>query len=139
MNGDGARKRLEEARVGRLATADSSGVPHVVPFTFVVDGDTIYWVVDEKPKRSRDLKRLANIRANPNVEVVVDHYDEDWANLWWVRASGPARILEDGDEARRALALLAAKYQQDRASPPEGPVVAVEVAHLAWWEGSPPS
>src|SRR5437016_10406468 len=126
-----ARRRLAEARVGCLATADAGGLPHVVPFVFAVDGDTIYWAVDQKPKRTRELKRLANIRANPNVEVVVDHYDEDWANLWWVRASGPARILEDGDEARRALALLAAKYQQDRASPPEGPVVAVEVAHLA--------
>ena len=137
MNGDGARKRLEEARVGRLATADSSGVPHVVPFTFVVDGDTIYWVVDEKPKRSRDLKRLANIRANPNVEAVVDHYDEDWRELWWVRASGPARVVEDGEEARRAMGLLAEKYPQYRASPPQGPVVAIEVAHFRWWPGTP--
>src|SRR5439155_3699218 len=84
-----ARKRLGEARVARLATADAGGVPHVVPFVFVLDGETIYWAVDEKPKRTRDLKRLANIRANPNVDVVVDHYDEDWRTLWWVRASGP--------------------------------------------------
>lgn len=132
-----ARTRLAVARVGCLATADAGGLPHVVPFVFVLEGDTIYWAVDEKPKRTRELKRLANIRANPNVEVVVDHYDENWATLWWVRASGPARILEDGDEAHRALALLAAKYPQERASPPQGPVVAIEVAHLAWWEGSP--
>ena len=108
-----------------------------MPFTFVVDGDTIYWVVDEKPKRSRDLKRLANIRANPNVEAVVDHYDEDWRELWWVRASGPARVVEDGEEARRAMGLLAEKYPQYRASPPQGPVVAIEVAHFRWWPGTP--
>ena len=137
MNGEEARKRLQEARVGRLATADASGVPHVVPFTFVVDGDTIYWVVDEKPKRSRDLKRLANIRANPNVEAVVDRYDEDWRDLWWVRASGPARVVEDGEEARRAVGLLAEKYPQYRASPPLGPAVAIEIAHLRWWPGTP--
>jgi PPOX class probable F420-dependent enzyme len=132
-----ARKRLGEARVARLATADAGGVPHVVPFVFVLDGDTIYWAVDEKPKRTRDLKRLANIRANPNVDVVVDHYDEDWRTLWWVRASGPARVVDDDDEAYRALALLAEKYPQYRASAPQGPVVAVEIAHLRWWSTSP--
>jgi PPOX class probable F420-dependent enzyme len=132
---DEARRHLTEARVGRLATADAGGVPHVVPFVFAVDGDTIYWTVDEKPKRTRDLKRLANIRVNPNVEVVVDHYVEDWAALWWVRATGPARIVEDEAEVRRALALLAAKYPQYRASAPGGPAVAIEVAHLRWWSG----
>jgi len=137
VNGEEARKRLQEARVGRLATADASGVPHVVPFTFVVDGDTIYWAVDEKPKRSRDLKRLANIRANPNVEAVVDRYDEDWRDLWWVRASGPARVVDDGEEARRAVGLLAEKYPQYRASPPLAPAVAIEIAHLRWWPGTP--
>jgi len=132
-----ARTLLAEARVARLATADAVGVPHVVPFVFVVAGDTIYWAVDEKPKRTRDLKRLANIRANPNVDVVVDHYDEDWRTLWWVRASGPSRVVDDDQEAHRALVLLAEKYPQYRASPPRGPVVAVEIAHLRWWSSSP--
>ena len=137
MDSGEARKRLAEARVARLATADAGGVPHVVPFVFVLAGDTIYWAVDEKPKRTRDLRRLANIRANPNVEVVVDHYDEDWLALWWVRASGPARIVDDGQEAHRALALLAEKYPQYRASAPQGPVVGVEIARLRWWSTSP--
>lgn len=136
MDMEEARRRLATARVGRLATADAGGVPHVVPFVFVLDGDTIYWAVDEKPKRSRELKRLANIRANPNVEVVVDRYEEDWARLWWVRASGPARIVAEKREADGALSLLAQKYPQYGASPPRGPVVAVEVAHLRWWESS---
>jgi PPOX class probable F420-dependent enzyme len=131
-----ARTRLDEARVGRLATSDPSGVPHVVPFVFVLDGDTIYWAVDDKPKRTRDVKRLANIRANPNVEVVVDHYEEDWENLWWVRATGPARVVEDAREEGRALSRLAEKFPQYRKAPPPGPVVAIEVAHLRWWSGS---
>jgi PPOX class probable F420-dependent enzyme len=130
-----ARKRLAEARVGRLATADAGGVPHVVPFVFVLAGDTVYWAVDEKPKRTRDLKRLANIRANPNVELVVDRYQERWDGLWWVRAAGPARVVEEEAEATRALDLLAAKYRRYRKRPPQGPVVAIEVATLTWWEG----
>ena len=64
-------------------------------------------------------------------------YDEDWRELWWVRASGPARVVEDGEEARRAMGLLAEKYPQYRASPPQGPVVAIEVAHFRWWPGTP--
>jgi PPOX class probable F420-dependent enzyme len=130
-----ARRRLGEARVGRLATADAGGVPHVVPFVFALQADTLYWAVDEKPKRSLRIKRLANIEANPNVEVVVDRYAERWDRLWWVRAAGPARIVEDDAEHDRALALLAAKYRQYRKRPPAGPVVAIEVARLTWWEG----
>ena len=130
-----ARRRLGEARVGRLATADAGGVPHVVPFVFALEGDTIYCAVDEKPKRSRNLKRLSNIEANPNVEVVVDRYTERWDRLWWVRAAGPARLVEGEAEAQRALTLLAAKYRQYRKRHPEGPVVAIEVTRLSWWEG----
>jgi PPOX class probable F420-dependent enzyme len=130
-----ALKRLGEARVGRLATADAGGIPHVVPFVFVLEGGTIYWAVDQKPKRSRTLKRLSNIEANPNVEVVVDRYTERWGRLWWVRAAGPARVVDAGAEAERALALLAGKYRQYRNNPPQGRVVAIEVARLSWWEG----
>ena len=134
MDRQEAKKRLGEARVGRLATADAGGIPHVVPFVFALDGNTLYWAVDEKPKRTRQIKRLANIAANPNVEVVVDRYAERWERLWWVRAAGPAQVVE-GAEEQRALALLAAKYRQYRKQPPGGPVVAIEVARLTWWEG----
>ncbi|MGH2526391.1 MAG: pyridoxamine 5'-phosphate oxidase family protein, partial [Actinomycetota bacterium] len=57
--------RLRAARVGRLATVTPEGSPHVVPLVFAVlerDGGLVaYWVVDEKPKRSRRLQRLRNI------------------------------------------------------------------------------
>jgi PPOX class probable F420-dependent enzyme len=130
-----AKKRLGEARVGRLATADAGGIPHVVPFVFALDGDTLYWAVDEKRKRTRQIKRLANIASNPNVEVVVDRYAERWERLWWVRAAGPAHVVEGEAEEQRALALLAAKYRQYRKQPPGGAVVAIQVARLSWWEG----
>ena len=132
-----ALRRLAEARVGRLATADAHGIPHVVPFVFALDGETISWAVDHKPKRSRELKRLANIRANLRAEVLVDHYEDDWERLWWIRAGGPAGILEDEEAAARAVALLGAKYPVYRSNPPEGPVVTIEIAHLSWWEAAP--
>lgn len=130
-----ALRLLADARVGRLATTDAAAVPHVIPFVFVLDGRTLYWAVDAKPKRSPRLKRLANIEANPNVELVVDHYEEDWSRVWWVRAHGAARILPAGDESDRALRLLASKYPQYVADAPSGPAVAIELSRVSGWEG----
>ncbi|HJP65586.1 MAG TPA: TIGR03668 family PPOX class F420-dependent oxidoreductase [Actinomycetota bacterium] len=134
MDESRAWERLRAAQVGRLATADAGGIPHVVPFVFAALGSTVYWVVDAKPKRSPRLKRIANIQANPNVELVVDHYDDDWSRLWWVRASGTGRIVEDSAERDRAVAALAEKYVTYRTTPPDGQVVAIDVTRIRGWE-----
>ncbi len=123
----------EDAPVARLATVDREGRPHVVPICFVVDGDTLYTAVDEKPKRTRRLRRLQNIEANPRVEVLIDHYEDDWSKLWWVRLRGTAQIVEDP----RAVDLLAAKYVQYRERPPAGPVIAIEIEERSEWTSSP--
>ena len=123
----------EEARVARLATVGPDGHPHVVPICFVVDGDTLYTAVDEKPKQTRRLKRLSNIETNARVEVLIDHYDEDWSRLWWVRWRGTARIVDDA----RALELLAAKYPQYARLPPSGPVIAMTIEKRTEWTSSP--
>jgi PPOX class probable F420-dependent enzyme len=123
--------RPEDARVARLATVGADGRPHVVPICFALDGDTLYTAVDGKPKSSRRLRRLANIEANPWVEVVIDHWDEDWTQLWWVRLSGPASVV---DHDARGLELLTAKYEQYRADPPAGPFVVVTIRRRAAWQ-----
>jgi len=129
-----AWQRLRSARVGHLATVGPGGRPHVVPFVFAADARTIYWSVDSKPKRSKELQRLSNIRADPRVQLVVDEYEEDWQALWWVRASGTARILQPGDEWDGAMAMLAEKYPQYRAALPPGPVVAIDIVEVASWD-----
>jgi PPOX class probable F420-dependent enzyme len=126
-------RRLAEARVGRLATVDAAGDPHVVPVCFVLDGDTVYWAVDHKPKATRRLRRLANLEAHPVAELVVDHYVEEWAKLWWIRVRTDATVLEPGPEADHALDLLAAKYAQYRERRPEGPVVRLAVSRWSSW------
>ena len=132
MTGEEARRRFGQARVARLATASAQGRPHAVPLCFVLEGDAIYWAVDEKPKRTRELRRLRNIAENSRVSVLVDRYEEDWSRLWWARADGEARLLGGGDE-ERALGLLAAKYPQYRRTPPGGPAVVVDVDAWRWW------
>jgi PPOX class probable F420-dependent enzyme len=130
-------RRAGSARVARLATIDPDGRPHLVPFCFALDGDVLYSAVDQKPKRSRHLRRLRNLSERGWATVLVDHYEEDWSALWWVRLRGRGRVLEDGPECRRAMALLAEKYPQYRRDPPAGPVIAIDVAEWSSWEGAP--
>lgn len=132
-----ARGLFTAARVARLATADASGRPHVVPVVFAVDGDTLLMAVDHKPKRTTRLKRLSNIAARPEVSLLADHYEEDWEALWWARADGAARLLPPAGESRVSagrVALLQAKYgAQYDARPPDGPLVAVAVSRWSGW------
>ncbi|HWH20700.1 MAG TPA: TIGR03668 family PPOX class F420-dependent oxidoreductase [Solirubrobacterales bacterium] len=132
MTREEARARFAAARVARLATADAAGRPHLVPIAFVVAGDTIYSAVDAKPKRTRALRRLANVRENPAVSLLVDHWDEDdWGALWWARADGRGRVLDVEDpEARRAVELLRERYPRQRDA---GEVLAVEVERWSGW------
>jgi PPOX class probable F420-dependent enzyme len=117
-----------------MTTVGGDARPHVVPIVFALGDDTVYSIVDPKPKRSPQLKRLANIAANPWVSLLVDHYEEDWPSLWWVRADGTADVEEDGPRRDRALELLTAKYAQYREwTTPFGPAVVVTVDRWSSW------
>ncbi len=134
MTGAEARERFAGARVARLATAGADGQPHLVPVAFAVDDDTVYSVTDAKPKRTTALRRLANVRENPRVSMLVDHYEDRWDALWWARADGRARVLEPAEpEARHAIALLVARYPQQTAT---GAVLAVDVEHWSGWKAT---
>src|SRR5262245_31432102 len=127
---------LAERRVAHLATADRDPGPHVVPVCFVVSATTLYVTIDEKPKRrpARLLKRLRNIADNPQVAVVVDRYEEDWARLGWVMLTGHAEILPQGLEHDEAQALLRSRYPQLEAMRiADQPVIAVRIARVTSW------
>jgi PPOX class probable F420-dependent enzyme len=137
LSEEDARVRLASVPVVHLATADATGRPHLVVTTFAVDGDRVYTAVDAKPKTTRDLKRLRNIRAEPRVAILADHYDDDWTRLWWVRADATAEIIEDPAAMARPIGLLRERYPQYRETPPEGPVVAVTVERWTGWAYGP--
>ncbi len=133
MSPQEARRRFATARVARLATVGADGAPHLVPITFALLGETVYSAVDQKPKRTLHLRRLENVEATGRASLLVDHYEEDWTHLWWVRADGSARTLApDEPEARHALTALKARYPQQR---PIGPVLAVDVERWTGWLG----
>ncbi|WP_333777411.1 TIGR03668 family PPOX class F420-dependent oxidoreductase [Streptomyces sp. IBSBF 3136] len=148
-----ARRRFTAARVARLATVDAAGRPHQVPVVFAgytpegTEGTLsgaagrIVTAVDHKPKTTARLRRLRNIAAHPAVCLLADAYDEDWDQLWWVRADGEASVLtaDAADPAVRqahasAVGLLRAKYPQYRDHPPAGPVIAVTVRRWSGWQ-----
>jgi PPOX class probable F420-dependent enzyme len=98
--------------------------------------DALYFAVDQKPKRSATLQRLRNIDANPAVSVLIDHYEDDWTRLWWVRVDGRARIVRDGAELEAAINLLSRRYLQYRSTRPVGPAVVIEIERMTGWSAS---
>ena len=127
---------LEQQRVGRLATVDEQNRPHAVPIVYAFDGERLYTPIDAKPKRVglQDLQRVRNIRANPHVAVIIDHYCEDWQRLAWVMLRGPALLVESGPEQAAGARLLEAKYPQYAAMPLAGrAVIAVQVEQVTGW------
>ena len=106
-------------------------------FAVVEDGAAVrvYWVVDDKPKRSPMLQRLRNLERHPAAEILVDGYEEDWDRLWWVRASGTGRVVA-AEERAAGIEALRAKYPQYREASLDGPVVAIDIAAIAGWTAS---
>jgi PPOX class probable F420-dependent enzyme len=131
------RRRVQAARVGRLATVRPDGTPHLVPICFELvageRGDVIVSPTDEKPKTTYALRRLQNIRHQPAVSLIVDHYEEQWTRVWWVRVDGRGRVIDDGPEHDAAVAALRAKYDQYQTIGIPGAVLAIDVERWTGW------
>lgn len=131
------RERFVNARIGRLATVTPRGEAHVVPTVFAEADGVVYTCVDHKPKRTHRLQRLANIAANPAVSLLVDHYSDDWSQLWWIRVDGRAEVISpESSGGAFAIDLLADKYPQYRDRRPDGPVIVIRELTRHQWSAS---
>jgi PPOX class probable F420-dependent enzyme len=135
-----ARRRVEGAPVARLATRHPTGRIDLVPVTFaLLPGEapdrfgTLVSPVDHKPKLHLRLQRLADVATEPAVALLVDHYEQDWEALWWVRLWGTATVEESVDPVARAGTALAGRYPQYREHPPLGPALVVAVDRWQAW------
>jgi PPOX class probable F420-dependent enzyme len=135
MDLDRARELVGTARVARLATTNAAGQVDLVPITFAVVGDRLVTAVDHKPKTSDRLRRLDNIEAHPEVTVLVDHYADAWAQLWWVRLRGRARVWSEGPDD--LMAALVDRYRQYQDRPPTGSVIEVAIEDWSAWSYRP--
>jgi PPOX class probable F420-dependent enzyme len=130
---------LAEARVARLATVDDEGRPHVVPVCFAYRDGVAYIALDAKPKRVpvTRLRRVRNILANPEVQLLIDRYAEDWSRLAYLQLRGRASLIEPGPEHAEALVLLRARYPQYLAmSLEDAPMIRIEVYDLVAWQAA---
>ena len=131
------RERFGAARRVVLATCGLDRQPHLVPVTFALVGDVVVSAVDHKPKTTTRLRRLANIAENPSVSLLLDHYEDDWDRLWWVRADARATVVTDGRQWSQAIGWLVDRYPAYAATPPTGPVVRAEVTRWLGWAAGP--
>ena len=115
---------IEQERVCRVATANPSGIPHVVPVCHVLADGKLYF------GSAADAKKVVNLKANPRAAVTVDLYSDAWAHLKGVMVRGTVRLLERGPRFRKARALLYRKYPHypDEAALEESESVIVEVS-----------
>ena len=134
MNRAEALERLESARVARFASITPDGRPHVVVVTFAVIGLSVVHMVDEKPKTTHQLQRLQNVETLPVASLLVDYYEEEWHQLWWVRVEGEVTIEKDGGNWWEARSRLKGKYRQYRNAPPSGPAIFLAIDRLTHWE-----
>ena len=128
-------KFLRNQRVGYLGTADRNGFPHVIPVCFEYLRGFIFIAIDEKPKTTLKLKRLTNIQENPQVTLVVDHYNDiDWSELAWVMVKGTAKIIQSGSEHSEALKILRNKYSQlSGMKLGKLPVICIAIHQISSW------
>jgi PPOX class probable F420-dependent enzyme len=140
MDEQAARAAVAGASVARLATVSAGGAVDLVPITFALvttaGRDRLVTVVDHKPKTTTRLQRLADVRTNPEVSLLVDHYDDDWSRLWWVRLRGRATVVESGSEHAEAVDALCARYAPYRDRRPGGPAILIDLTRWQWWSAS---
>jgi PPOX class probable F420-dependent enzyme len=136
MNPVECRHRFLTSPVAVLGTVGATG-PHLVPVVFAGDGDRLFTAVDHKPKRTVRLHRLANIAENPAVSLVVQTYSDDWDELWWVRADGMARVIDDPAAMQDGIDLLVRRYPQYQETRPQGPVIEISVTRWSGWAAQP--
>jgi PPOX class probable F420-dependent enzyme len=129
-----ARERFAAAEVACLGTASPDGKPHLVPVVFALANDVVYTAVDAKRKTTHRLQRLVNIENNPQVSMLVEHYDHDWDQLWWVRVDGVAQIHDRGEEMATGYDVLRRKYPQYQRISLTGPVVKIAVSRWSSWQ-----
>jgi PPOX class probable F420-dependent enzyme len=133
LNEADAYRLIESVPVARLATVRADGSPHLVPIVFAIDGFRLITAIDGKPKRSGSQTRVENIRAEPRVSFLADHYDDDWSRLWWVRVDGRAAVIDQGPEFSRAIAALSSRYVQYQKVSLPGPVILIDPVRVVGW------
>lgn len=127
-----AQALVHETRVAHLGLLDESGHPRVQPITFARVGPSLFFAIDDKPKR-RTPARIARLQRDPRATVTIDRYDDDWSRLAWVQVLATATIHVAHDEA---MAVLRSRYATYAQQAPPGPLVELSPLRILCWRAS---
>ena len=97
--------------VARLVTLGRGGKPEPLPIVFAFVAGALWSPLDGKPKRGGELARVRTLAADARVALLLDHYEDDWSKLWWLRVEGRAALVPAAGHPEVAAALRA-KYPQ---------------------------
>ena len=126
------RKRMDSSMFGVLGTVDPDRGTHLVPVVFAVSGDELVVPIDAvKPKETRQLRRISNLRLDARASLVVDQRSDDWTELWWVRAD--LGFLGTEDYADGWPSRLANRYPQYRETGTVGSLLLFTIRSLSGW------
>jgi PPOX class probable F420-dependent enzyme len=142
LSEDTVHRLLASWPVARLATLRPDGAPSLVPVVFAASGGRLWIPVDGKPKRAGEPARVANVRRDPRVALLLDRYEADWSALWWLRVDGTAAVVEGerAPGAADAAAALRRKYPQYEQTPlfrhPLPTLLAITPRRITSWAAS---
>jgi len=117
---------LNKRELARLATVSKDLMPHVIPVMYGMDGEKVIVAVDY------GTKKLENMKANPQVSLVVDDYEPNRA----VFIQGTCMIIERGPEYLRLLDILFKKFEFYRKNPwteGESPILSITPLKVVSW------
>lgn len=91
---------LGERRLGRLATADADGRPHVVPVGWSYNAEL--GTIDVSGRDFAATKKFRNARANPHVAFVVDDVLPPWRPRC-VTVQGTAKTVDASGDGQAMI------------------------------------
>ena len=129
---DWAQALLRDERVARLAYLDGDDRPRVLPVVFAVADETVWGVIDTKPKRAPEPARVKWLHRRPEVALCVDVYDDAWERLAWVQLLGRMRLVGAAEEPG-VLEALRERYPQYTERTPPGPLLRLGLDRALYW------
>ena len=114
---DAMRKRIldlmKRHNIMTIATVRKDGYPQATTVTYVNDGLTLYFGCDKGAQKVKNIKRCGK------VSLTIDRDYRNWNRIRGLSMAADAEVLTDRDEVHRAAALLAKKFPEWGAVPPD--------------------
>ena len=131
---------LDRMPVARLALCELDDAPAAMPIVFARAAGALWMPIDGKPKRGdKRPARIAQLERIPGVMLVLDHYEDDWSRLWWIRLRCTATVVTgkhpDWGDVEAALADKYPQYETTPMFDAEPTLVRFEWRSVSAWEG----